>query len=244
MRDARRSATRLVLLLLALLLVLLFAALGRWQWARAGEKAALLARVEAVLAERRALPAERIDPREPAQLAWTTLTGRFPALPALLLDNQLRDGRSGLVLYRVFEADGAPAPLLLELGWLPLRADRVLPRLERPAGPVTLSGLLLPPPSSGLKLGSGIEPRDEGLLLTRLDPADLSAALGLRTPLAARVFRPDPSAALGPARDFNLLPNTLPPERHRGYAVQWWSLAAAVAVLALVMAWRTRRSRA
>ena len=39
-------------------------------------------------------------------------------------------------------------------------------------------------------------------------------------------------------RDADPLPNTLPPEQHRGYAVQWWALATAVAVIWLVLAWR------
>ena len=37
------------------------------------------------------------------------------------------------------------------------------------------------------------------------------------------------------------LPNTLPPERHLGYAVQWFALALAVLVTALVLSFRTSR---
>ena len=40
---------------------------------------------------------------------------------------------------------------------------------------------------------------------------------------------------LGFARDLDVLPNTLPPERHLGYAVQWFALALAVLVTALVL---------
>ena len=43
------------------------------------------------------------------------------------------------------------------------------------------------------------------------------------------------------ARDLDVLPNTLPPERHLGYAVQWFALALAVLATALILT--TRRQR-
>ena len=58
--------------------------------------------------------------------------------------------------------------------------------------------------------------RWQAWLLTRVDIAALAA--GLRLPLAPRVLRLDPALPLGYARDLDVLPNTLPPERHRGYA--------------------------
>ena len=59
--------------------------------------------------------------------------------------------------------------------------------------------------------------------------------------LAPRVLKLDPDQPLGYARDLDVLPNTLPPERHIGYAVQWFGLAAAVLVTALLLTWRSRR---
>ncbi|WP_345775980.1 SURF1 family cytochrome oxidase biogenesis protein, partial [Pseudoxanthomonas taiwanensis] len=59
--------------------------------------------------------------------------------------------------------------------------------------------------------------------------------------LAPRVLRLDPELPLGYARDLELLPNTLPPQRHLGYAVQWFALAAAALAIALVLTLRRRR---
>ena len=39
----------------------------------------------------------------------------------------------------------------------------------------------------------------------------------------------------------DLLPNTLPPQRHLSYAVQWFGLALTVLVVALVLERRRRR---
>ena len=53
----------------------------------------------------------------------------------------------------------------------------------------------------------------------------------------------DPASPLGYTRDLDILPNTLPPERHLGYAVQWFGLALAVLVTALVLSLRRGRRR-
>ena len=61
--------------------------------------------------------------------------------------------------------------------------------------------------------------------------------------LTPRVLRLDPDLPMGYARDLEVLANTLPPERHLGYAVQWFALSAAVLVIALLLTLRARRRR-
>ena len=73
-----------------------------------------------------------------------------------------------------------------------------------------------------------------------LDPAALAATLG-QPGLAPRVLKLDPALAIGHERDLDVLPNTLPPERHLGYAVQWFALALAVLATALVLTYRRQR---
>ena len=60
--------------------------------------------------------------------------------------------------------------------------------------------------------------------------------------LPPRVLRLDPALPLGYVRDLDILPNTLPPQRHLGYAVQWFALAAAVLATALLLTFRKPRS--
>jgi cytochrome oxidase assembly protein ShyY1 len=62
----------------------------------------------------------------------------------------------------------------------------------------------------------------------------------LHVDLAPRVLRLDPTVPIGYPRDLNLLTNTLPPERHRGYAVQWFGLAFATLITALFLSLRRR----
>src|SRR5690606_15366012 len=101
-------------------------------------------------------------------------------------------------------------------------------------------GLLVPPPAHGIGPAGFAAQADGTLLAIGLDPATLAAPL--RQPaLAPRVLKLDPDLDIGYARDLDVLPNTLPPERHLGYAVQWFALALAVLVTALILT--TRRQK-
>lgn len=255
----------------ALLLATGFAALGHWQLGRRAEKRAMLEAAGAALSERRPQGLAVLgDPERASAYDWMTLRGRFADAPAVLLDNQRRGNAVGVRAYRVFLVDtGAaelgrtavdrigtdradqtdrPQPVLLELGWLPLPPDRQMPAIPRPQGDIALSGLALPPPGSGLAIAPPAPGEGGALLATRLDLIALASMLGLPA-LPPRVFRPEPGAGFGDeappyARDFDILPNTLPPERHLGYAVQWFALSATVLVVALVLSLRMRRRRA
>lgn len=236
------NATRLVGWTAALLAMALFASLGRWQLHRMHQKQALLAQSQHVLSERRALPlAAAADPQRSNAYDWAAGEGVFADAPAVLLDNQQREGRPGVRAYRLFRP-ARGEPLLVELGWLPLGGDRRMPAIARPRGTLQLEGLLLPPPSAGIAYGAPQAQASGAWLATAIDMAALRRAL--RAPaIAPRILRPDPAQKVGYARDLDILPNTLPPERHLGYAVQWFALAAAVLVTALVLTFRKKKPR-
>lgn len=221
-----------------------FAALGAWQLGRSEQKAVVLADAAAVLEAREPVPlAAAADPARVDRLEWSAGRGRFADAGPFLLDNQRHDGRVGVRAYRVFvPAAGAPA-LLVDLGWLPLGAGRAVPEVPKPEGIVEVRGLLASPPSPGLRLGTGIAPAGDGWLLTRVEPDAIAATAGLPVSLAPRVLCLDPALPIGHARDLDVLPNTLPPERHLGYAVQWFGLAATVLVVAGVLTLRARRRK-
>lgn len=236
-----RRGTLLAGWALALGAIALFCTLGLWQSGRRQEKQAMLEAVQRVLEARRAQPlAVAADPARARGYDWAAGVGRFAPGPAVLLDNQQRDGRVGVRAYRVFVPADGTTPLLVELGWLPLPGDRTLPAVPAPQGPWRLEGLLLPPPSAGLARAEATRRSGDALLAVALDPLQLAAPLGQRV-LAPRVLRPDPDLPLGYARDLDVLPNTLPPERHLGYALQWFALAAAVLTVALVLTFRGRK---
>jgi len=240
---------RLLLWMLVLGLCALFVRAGFWQSGRAESKEAELAGAAAVLAERRPLPLALAEAAPPA---WVELEGEFTATPPLRLDNQRRGARVGVQVYRGFRTvDGRK--LWVDIGWRVLPGDRQLPaEPSPPAGPQALRGLLAPPPAAGLPIGPALSPApDGGWLALRLLPATLAAAWqppGAAAPVLAAdparldtlVLRLDPALPLGYERDLDLLANTLPPEKHRGYALQWFGFAIGLLLLSLYLQFRHR----
>jgi len=235
-----RKHTRLIGWLAAVLVIIGFCQLGRWQLHRMQEKQALLDQQPPARAQSMPLAdAQAAPPR----LRWVDDQGRF--LPGtVLLDNQTRDGRAGIKVYQPFASDSG-ARVLVDLGWLPMPADRTVPTIIPREGAAHVAGLLAPPPATGIALGPALtRTAQPGVwLANRMPPAEVAVALGLpSTGLGSPVLRLDPALPGGYARDLELLPNTLPPSRHLGYAVQWFGLALTVLIVALVLEWRRHRN--
>jgi cytochrome oxidase assembly protein ShyY1 len=161
------------------------------------------------------------------------------------LDNQVQDGKPGLRMYCVMLPDDGVQALLVDAGWWPLDGKRDLPVFGCPVGRAQrVRGLLAPPPSSGLLHGDAMAASGpHRWLATRIDPLAIARALKLSAGVAPRVLRLDPARNKGDAgvmlvpgvRDLVILPNTLTPARHLGYAVQWFALAFTVLVVAVVL---------
>ncbi len=231
----------LFLWMIALIVITLFARLGFWQLDRAAEKRVMLEKSSEALSSRKPQPLSVVaDMRREKDYDWVEVQGRFVDAPAVLLDNQQRDGVVGVRVYRQFLRDDG-LPILVDLGWLALPPERTMPVVGRDSGRHVLTGMLLPPPGQGLRIGPLQVLADGTLLTTAIDLPSLREILELPR-LAPRVLRPEPDPALGYARDFDILPNTLPPERHLGYAVQWFALALAVLITALLLTWRSYRA--
>lgn len=225
---------------LALVVAVVFSGLGFWQLQRMQQKQALLDQVppsrDAAMTVAQAMQA-------PPVLHWVRDQLQF--LPgSILLDNQLREGRPGVKVYQPARAAGGQV-LLVDLGWLPVAADRRMPVITPQQGTQVLEGLWAAPPSAGLALGPAVAggAQAQTWLATRIELPAIATTLALPAgTLAPAVLRLDPALPLGYERDLELLPNTLPPSRHLGYAVQWFGMALAVLVIAGVLQWRRRRN--
>jgi surfeit locus 1 family protein len=233
---------RLLAWLGALLLATVFASLGAWQYGRGEWKTAWEAQWQAALAA----PAVAL-PRLPAGTRIERplrVAGTLPVSKAagwLLLDNQRRGAEVGLRAYRLLETAGGSL-LLADFGWLPFDRAKALPNPALPEGRLDTRGLLLPWPGQGMALGDAEWPRPlpAALLLTRLDREAIAAAVG--QPLVDGVLKIDPATGFGFARDLDALPNTLPAEKHYGYALQWWGFALTVLIIAVVLQRRSARA--
>lgn len=240
----KRGTTLLLGWPLAVAVAALFAGLGFWQLDRAEQKQAMLDAAAHAMQQSDVGPLSLAqNPGRADAYDWAEGEGTFVDAPAVLLDNQQREGRVGVRVYRLFKPSQA-SPLLVELGWLPLPGTRKLPDVPQPQGQLRISGLLAPPPAQGI-VSVAPQPQTNGSLLTiGLDMERLAGALH-QSRLPPRVLKLAPDSKLGLApeyrRDIEILPNTLPPQRHIGYAVQWFALALTVLATALVLTLRKPR---
>lgn len=243
MSERRWHRPRAFALLLTLAAAGAFCALGQWQLGRAAQKRQLL---DAFANAERA-PAQALDPARDAgdenRYPHVRTHGRFDAAHAYLLDERVQDGKLGVHAIAVFEPDGERAALLVDRGWVAWDhapgTHAVVPPPARE--PTELSGIYAPFPGSGLAMGGDALKRQSTWpkLSLRLDPAAIAADLG--RPVLPRVLLLDAATGSGFVRAWT--PAVLPPERHVGYAVQWFALAAAAVAVFIALHWRKPESR-
>ncbi len=127
---------------------------------------------------------------------------------------------------------GIDVHLLVNRGWLPVGPDRgQLPDLAVSEQTLTEVGLIVATPASGLVLGSsGYDEDGWPRVVQQVDLARIEEQLG--APLLPFVLRLSPNSEHGYVREWQIRPG-LSPERHVGYAVQWFALALALVALCM-----------
>lgn len=204
----------------------LLVSLGFWQLERAEEKRSLQARID----QGREQPAQELNDL-PAGVdpAWRKirLKGRFDVEHAWLLDNRTRQGRPGVEVLQPFLDELSGQWLIVNRGWVPWSDRSQKPTFMTPEQAVTLTVEALPEPGRGFELPDGSDRPGWPKLIVRLDPQRLYKQLDLHGPgWIVRAADPGPGAF---RLEWPGLPMTS--AKHIGYAVQWFSLAAALLVL-------------
>ncbi len=222
--------------LLTLCGVALFCALGVWQLRRAAYKENVLARFHHAADAPLVSLASAIGDRRPGAYPHVKVTGTLDGARAYLLDNQMRAGRLGVMVFVPFAPEGSTKVLMVDMGFLSKMGpdSTVLPDLPPiPQRVVTLTGIYAPPPLPGLKLGGNPLVREKTWpkLVTWIDPKEIAADLHASVYPHVLLTDPDPRSAY--IRSWTA--NVMPPERHRAYALQWFSFAIAAIVMFFVL---------
>lgn len=225
----RVFAPRLVPSLVFVLLFALLLSLGNWQWSRAAEKQVLIdAKQSRQAAPALQLSGARVDPLLDRFRA-AEVSGRYLPGQQWLLDNRIYQGLPGYHVFSRFEADSGQQ-LLVNRGWVSVGESRaLLPHLPLPEGPVTLKGNLDSPESVGLVMGEPpLASLDKLVVLQHLSIQDLAQEKAWALLPLALVLREGDAGAL----QYDWLPKeAISPEKHVGYAVQWFALASALLII-------------
>ena len=212
------------------LLVAAFVSLGWWQIGRAAEKRAMAESFEHGARTSVALDGAVIE--ELPRYQHVSAAGQYEPARQILLDNMPSStGQPGYRVLTPLRREAAERILLVDRGWVPLGATRQqLPVVAVEAGPRTVAGRLDGLPVPGLRVGNAQAPGETGWprVLNFPTQADVEAALG--QPVESRILLLDASSPDGYQRSWR--PSVgFPPERHLGYAIQWFALAVTLIVI-------------
>lgn len=217
--------------LAAVAFIALTIALGNWQTRRAEEKleaGRLLD--EAARGPALEVPAQHVDAAAFDRHRVAT-RGTFLARDTFFLDNKVLRGTVGYQVVTPLKPEGRGEAVLINRGWIAAGERSRLPEVPTPEGMQTVEGLAVVPGTRFLELAPDAESgrlrqnlviaREEKRLGMSLQPFVIEQTSDARDGLARAWERPD-----------------LGVDRHRGYALQWYSFAALAAILYVVLGFR------
>ncbi|HAW93014.1 MULTISPECIES: SURF1 family protein [unclassified Arsukibacterium] len=207
--------------------------LGYWQLQRAEEKTIQISQLEQL--------------QQQGPLNWQQLTvltaheadgvlfadqGRWLKPYVWLLDNQIVQGKVGYDVIVPMQNTDSSQLLLVNLGWVAAGNDRsVLPDFTIPQQ-LSLHGLIRSE-VGGFRLGANTEKEGWPQRIQQPELEQMAAQLPVST-LPFMLFQQDDSPFLPHYKAV-----VMPPEKHHGYAFQWFMLAIAVVAVAIAAARRS-----
>lgn len=215
----------------ALAMVALTLWLGSWQMSRAQEKRERQALFEARSNDTPVRLTGAIPSAEPLLFRRVRAAGTWMGDRQFYVDNRIREGRAGFHVVTPLAIEGSGAAVLVNRGWVARGPDYPRPpRIDVPAGRVEVTGLATRPPARVLELSADTVTGDvwQNLSIERFAS---HARLAL---LPVVILADTPAHGLAAVRespDFGIA-------KHIEYALTWFSLAATLVVLWLVLNFR------
>lgn len=232
---------RLIPTLAVVAILPLLLALGFWQLDRSEQKR-LLQQSFIEKSEQRPVSITEINAADPGEHYRRILAeGHYDSQRQILLDNQVQAGRPGFHVYTPFKLAGMEAAVLINRGWVPLGPTRQqLPEIVVGNDPISIDGRIAQPANPGLLLDNILSEKPAWpQIVQHIDYDQLAEMLGYT--LLPAVVLLDAGSQRGYVRTWQPTFGGFGPERHLGYAVQWFALAITLIILYLVINTKWRR---
>jgi surfeit locus 1 family protein len=203
--------------------------LGRWQLSRAAEKEALQASMDGQSSKRLVDTALLVSASDPLRLIHqhAALRGQWLAEQTVYLDNRQMQAKVGFFVLTPLQLEGSTQVVLVQRGWVQrnFEAREKVPAIQTPAGTISVEGRIAPPPSKLFELGKP----EASAIRQNLDLEQFRAQTHL--PLLPVMLTQTGAASEGLLREWPAV--NLGVEKHYGYALQWFGIAAAMALIYL-----------
>jgi surfeit locus 1 family protein len=207
---------RLSFFLLCLLFFVLLCQLGVWQLHRYHFKKTLLTTYEQRVDER---PQDflAVVQKGDVQFQHVQVVGNYLPEKTMLVQNRVHDEQVGYDVITPFQIKGQNKLLLVNRGWVKsLMAEHNLQNVTSVTGVIKLLN------EYQFILGKNIlQPLASPVVMQKVDTLELSALL--QAPVYPFILRLDAVAPNGFVREWSAV--NVNPQRHMGYAVQWFLMA-------------------
>jgi surfeit locus 1 family protein len=219
----------------ALLAVALGVSLGQWQMRRAAQKEA----IEIKFAERAKAPPLVLSASAPGideiEYRRIIVKGEFARGWPIYLDNRPYKGVAGFYLLMPLKIAGSNLHIMVARGWTPRNPENRtrLPTITTPAEIIEVQGVVRRNPGVILQLGSA-ESLRPGAIVQNLDLTAFEQASKLV--MQPFVLEQSGDTHDGLVRDWPRPSTGI--DRHLGYAVQWYALAATAFIFFIVTGFR------
>ncbi|SDS38034.1 Cytochrome oxidase assembly protein ShyY1 [Pseudomonas asplenii] len=225
--------------LVVLLLLPLLVSLGFWQLHRSEQKRLLL---DSYAQRRTAEPlsVEQLHGNPDPAFRRVRLRGQFDTEHSYLLDNRMRNGRIGVELLQPFHDQASGLWLLVNRGWLPWPQRRTPVLFNTPGQALNIDAWVYVAPGATFQLQADPAGAAWPRLVTAIEPDKLWTELGREG------FAYELRQAPGPGSyetDWPVVAEGMGPEKHLGYAVQWFAMGLALFGLYLYLGWHNAREK-
>jgi surfeit locus 1 family protein len=218
----------IVVLMLAVLV-----SLGSWQINRATQKQRLVSSYEQAPQLATLGLADVDNDWQPYRYRRISLRGKYDNRHQLLLENQINQGRPGYMVMTLFQLADSDNLLMVNRGWVAKAIDAsALPDVSVMEATREVAGLINEPPGVGMKMGS----LDDSMMgwpktVPYVDMKWIELQTGKQ--LLPWIVLLGEEQADGYQRSWQPAVR-MGPEKHQGYAFQWFSLAVALLFLFVV----------
>ena len=230
----------LVVFVLYVVMMFILISLGKWQLSRADEKFEFLASRQRNLdAPEIKLDLQQSIDSNLLRYRKVTLAGEYDLRHQILVDNQIHEGKPGFLVMTPLKVKNSGYSVLINRGWVPWPATRSqIPDVTIAESKVEIVGRINRFPSVALKLTGAEEPTETWPAIVQVINAEIiSSKIGY--PLVDFQIELSPQAKNGYVRNWNVAA-TISPEKHKAYAIQWFSLAV---VMTILFIWYSCRSK-
>ena len=219
---------------LMLIVASLLCSLGFWQLHRAKQKTALITHHQQMQHSAPiAITSESLLMIKQDQPLL--VKGVYDSKHIFFIDNQFHDHQIGYEVIEPVILSGIQQVILVSRGWIKAPLNRkILPAIQTPQGEQTLQGSAYFPSKGMLLLGDNVDKATDEEWPKRIEKIHLRAMrIWLEQPIYPFIIRIEANKPDGFVHDWPVV--TVSPERHIGYAFQWFAMALTVFIIFIVL---------